>query len=78
VNFFASRAFNRLYQKVALQAVAGHGGEAFALVYLLKAGFSYPLPLANGLDGTALGYLVVAGTFGLPSGARPEVGAQPG
>jgi hypothetical protein len=35
---FANPAFNRVYLHVALQAFAGHGGEAFAFVYLLHAG----------------------------------------
>jgi hypothetical protein len=45
VSHFASPAFNRVYLHVALQAFAGHGGEAFAFVYLLHAGIPAPVVL---------------------------------
>ena len=35
---FRNRQFNLIYIHAALQAFAMHGGEAFAFVYLLKAG----------------------------------------
>ncbi len=35
---FRNRQFNLIYTHAALQAFAMHGGEAFAFVYLLKAG----------------------------------------
>jgi MFS family permease len=42
---FANRAFNLVYVHAALQAFASHGGEAFAFVYLLKAGIPAPVVL---------------------------------
>lgn len=43
--YFASRNFNLVYVHAALQAFASYGGEAFAFVYLLKAGIPAPLVL---------------------------------
>lgn len=43
--FFKNRAFNYIYAHGALQSFAGYGGEAFAFVYLLKAGISAPIVL---------------------------------
>lgn len=45
MSHFANPAFNRVYLHVALQAFAGHGGEAFAFVYLLYAGIPAPVVL---------------------------------
>ena len=42
----ANPGFTRVYLHVALQAFAGHGGEAFAFVYLLHAGIPAPVVLA--------------------------------
>jgi len=41
----ANPGFTRVYLHVALQAFAGHGGEAFAFVYLLHAGIPAPVVL---------------------------------
>lgn len=43
--FFKNRMFNYIYAHGALQSFAGYGGEAFAFVYLLKAGISAPVVL---------------------------------
>lgn len=43
--YFKSRAFNLVYLHAALQAFASHGGEAFAFIYLLKAGIAAPVVL---------------------------------
>ena len=45
MGYFADRAFNRVYIHAGLQAFASYGGEAFAFVYLLKAGISAPVVL---------------------------------
>ncbi len=45
MSYFGNRAFNRVYLHAALQAFASHGGEAFAFVYLLKAGIPAPVVL---------------------------------
>jgi MFS transporter, DHA1 family, inner membrane transport protein len=45
MGFFKNKTFNLIYGHSALQAVAMHGGEAFAFVYLLKAGISVPVVL---------------------------------
>jgi MFS transporter, DHA1 family, inner membrane transport protein len=47
VSYFSSRAFNLVYVHAALQAFASYGGEAFAFVYLLKAGISAPVVLLS-------------------------------
>jgi MFS transporter, DHA1 family, inner membrane transport protein len=47
VGYFSSRAFNLVYVHAALQAFASYGGEAFAFVYLLKAGISAPMVLLS-------------------------------
>lgn len=46
MGFFKNKTFNLIYGHSALQAVAMHGGEAFAFVYLLKAGISVPIVLS--------------------------------
>jgi MFS transporter, DHA1 family, inner membrane transport protein len=38
MGFFNNKTFNLVYIHAALQAFAMHGGEAFAFIYLLKAG----------------------------------------
>lgn len=43
MGYFSSRSFNLVYVHAALQAFASYGGEAFAFVYLLKAGIPAPL-----------------------------------
>ncbi len=43
MGFFVNRRFNLIYVHAALQAFAMHGGEAFAFVYLLKAGIPVPI-----------------------------------
>lgn len=43
--FFKNRLFNYIYAHGALQSFAGYGGEAFAFVYLLKAGIAPPVVL---------------------------------
>lgn len=43
--YFANRDVNRIYIHAALQAFASYGGEAFAFVYLLKAGIPAPIVL---------------------------------
>ena len=45
MSYFANRAFNLVYLHAGLQAFASYGGEAFAFVYLLKAGISAPVVL---------------------------------
>jgi MFS transporter, DHA1 family, inner membrane transport protein len=45
MGFFKNKTFNLIYGHAALQAVALHGGEAFAFVYLLKAGIAVPVVL---------------------------------
>ena len=45
MGFFKNRSFNLIYIHAALQAAAMHGGEAFAFIYLLKAGISVPIVL---------------------------------
>ncbi|MGB8816331.1 MAG: MFS transporter [Rhizobiaceae bacterium] len=43
--FFVNRRFNLIYVHAALQAFTSYGGEAFAFVYLLKAGIAVPVVL---------------------------------
>lgn len=45
MGIFSSRDFNRVYMHAGLQAFASYGGEAFAFVYLLKAGIPAPVVL---------------------------------
>jgi len=45
MGFFKNRRFNLIYVHTALQAAAMHGGEAFAFIYLLKAGISVSVVL---------------------------------
>ena len=45
MGFFKNKTFNLIYGHSAFQAIAMHGGEAFAFVYLLKAGISVPIVL---------------------------------
>jgi MFS transporter, DHA1 family, inner membrane transport protein len=45
MGYFANRAFNLIYLHAALQAFASYGGEAFAFVFLLKAGIPAPVVL---------------------------------
>lgn len=45
MGFFKNRTFNLIYVHAALQAAAMHGGEAFAFIYLLKAGIAVPVVL---------------------------------
>lgn len=45
MGYFANRNFNLVYVHAGLQAFAAYGGEAFAFVYLLKAGIPAPLVL---------------------------------
>lgn len=47
MGFFKNKTFNLIYMHSALQAVAMHGGEAFAFVYLLKAGIAVPVVLLS-------------------------------
>lgn len=47
MGFFKNRVFNYIYAHGALQSFAGYGGEAFAFVYLLKAGISAPIVLLS-------------------------------
>jgi MFS transporter, DHA1 family, inner membrane transport protein len=44
---FGNRQFNFIYLHAALQAFAMHGGEAFAFVYLLKAGIPVHIVLLS-------------------------------
>ena len=46
MGYFANRSFNLVYIHAALQAFASYGGEAFAFVYLLKAGIPAPVVLS--------------------------------
>lgn len=56
MGIFVNRRFNLIYVHAALQAFAAHGGEAFAFVYLLKAGIAVPVVLLSigGLFGSRL------------------------
>jgi MFS transporter, DHA1 family, inner membrane transport protein len=45
MGFFRNRSFNLIYVHTAMQAIAMHGGEAFAFIYLLKAGLAPALVL---------------------------------
>lgn len=56
MGFFVNRRFNLIYVHAALQAFTSYGGEAFAFVYLLKAGISVPVVLLSiaGLFGSRL------------------------
>ncbi|MGL4491036.1 MAG: hypothetical protein ACRCU5_16470 [Rhizobiaceae bacterium] len=45
MGYFKNRTFNLVYIHATLQAIALHGGEAFAFIYLLKAGISAPVVL---------------------------------
>lgn len=47
MGFFKNRTFNYIYAHGALQSFAGYGGEAFAFVYLLKAGITAPIVLLS-------------------------------
>lgn len=47
MGYFVNRRFNLIYIHAALQAFTFHGGEAFAFVYLLKAGIPVPLVLLS-------------------------------
>lgn len=47
MGYFVNRRFNLIYVHAALQAFTAHGGEAFAFVYLLKAGISVPVVLLS-------------------------------
>ena len=47
MGFFKNRSFNYIYAHGALQSFAMYGGEAFAFVYLLKAGISAPIVLLS-------------------------------
>jgi MFS transporter, DHA1 family, inner membrane transport protein len=56
MGIFVNRRFNLIYVHAALQAFTSYGGEAFAFVYLLKAGISVPVVLLSigGLFGSRL------------------------
>ena len=45
MSYFSNRSFNLVYFHAGLQAFASYGGEAFAFVYLLKAGIPAPVVL---------------------------------
>jgi MFS transporter, DHA1 family, inner membrane transport protein len=47
MGYFVNRRFNLIYVHAALQAFTTHGGEAFAFVYLLKAGIAVPIVLLS-------------------------------
>ncbi len=56
MRYFVNRRFNLIYVHAAFQAFASYGGEAFAFVYLLKAGIAVPIVLLSigGLFGSRL------------------------
>ena len=56
MGIFVNRRFNLIYVHAALQAFTSYGGEAFAFVYLLKAGIPVPVVLLSigGLFGSRL------------------------
>jgi MFS transporter, DHA1 family, inner membrane transport protein len=56
MGIFVNRRFNLIYIHAALQAFTSYGGEAFAFVYLLKAGIAVPVVLLSigGLFGSRL------------------------
>jgi hypothetical protein len=56
MGIFVNRRFNLIYVHAALQALTSFGGEAFAFVYLLKAGIPVPVVLLSigGLFGSRL------------------------
>jgi MFS transporter, DHA1 family, inner membrane transport protein len=45
MGYFVNRSVNLIYMHAGLQAFASYGGEAFAFVYLLKAGIPAPVVL---------------------------------
>jgi MFS transporter, DHA1 family, inner membrane transport protein len=45
MGYFGNRSVNLIYMHAGLQAFASYGGEAFAFIYLLKAGISAPVVL---------------------------------
>ncbi len=45
MGYFGNRSVNLIYMHAGLQAFASYGGEAFAFVYLLKAGIPAPVVL---------------------------------
>jgi MFS transporter, DHA1 family, inner membrane transport protein len=47
MGIFVNRRFNLIYLHAALQAFTSYGGEAFAFVYLLKAGIAVPIVLLS-------------------------------
>ena len=47
MGFFVNQRFNLIYVHAAFQAFTTYGGEAFAFVYLLKAGISVPIVLLS-------------------------------
>jgi MFS transporter, DHA1 family, inner membrane transport protein len=47
MGIFVNRRFNLIYVHAALQAFTSYGGEAFAFVYLLKAGIAVPIVLLS-------------------------------
>ncbi len=56
MGIFVNRRFNLIYVHAALQAFTAYGGEAFAFVYLLKAGIPVPVVLLSigGLFGSRM------------------------
>ena len=56
MGFFVNRRFNLIYVHAAFQAFTSYGGEAFAFVFLLKAGIAVPIVLLSigGLFGSRL------------------------
>lgn len=45
MGYFQNRRFNLVYLHAAVQAIAMHGGESFAFIYLLKSGIPVPTVL---------------------------------
>jgi MFS transporter, DHA1 family, inner membrane transport protein len=45
MGYFTNRTYNLIYLHAAVQAIAMHGGEAFAFIYLIKSGIAVPVVL---------------------------------
>jgi MFS transporter, DHA1 family, inner membrane transport protein len=72
MGFFQNRAFNFIYLHGALQSFANYGGEAFAFVYLLKAGIAAPIVLLaiGALFGSRILFRLAVLPFALRFGLR--------
>jgi MFS transporter, DHA1 family, inner membrane transport protein len=72
MGIFINRRFNLIYVHAALRAFTSYGGEAFAFVYLLKAGIAVPIVLVaiGGLFGSRLLFRMAVLPLALRIGLR--------